>query len=172
MMAFNRAFIEFGAAVGGLESARGVLELLWREWTNKSDGGAGWCHFGLDVLTRTRISAVNLKSDHLASPRTDDLLFRHDYGIDIVLRRLDAEPAYGGWINSTEIEVAARAVNGHRIIAARRELAVDNYAYDPSPDACVYRNEIKPFDHFGERNICLQGRKRPSPALKRARAAR
>ena len=58
MLAFNRAFIEIGAHVRGLECTDDVLRLLWSHWTNNHDGGAGWWEFGAEVLIRTRISTA------------------------------------------------------------------------------------------------------------------
>ena len=172
MLSFNRVFIEFGASVRGLERTDDVLKLLWRDWTSNCEGGAGWWEFAPEVLTRTRISAANLKGDQLDSPHTSDLLFRHDYGIDIILRRRDGEPAYGGWIMSTGANLSSRIVHGHRaILAEGDELGLEiSYTYDPSPGICVYRPENRALDLVGMRRLHPQWRKRPPLANKGRRA--
>jgi hypothetical protein len=170
MLAFNRAFIEFGGAVRGLECADSVLRLLWRDWTNNCTGGAGWWEFEPEVLTRTRISTGNLKSDQPDWPHTNDLLFLHDYGIDVVLRRQDAEPAYGGWIMSTGVKLSGRIVHGHHAIIAEGDGLEIAYTYDPSPDICVYRPENRALDLIGMRKPRLQRHRRPAVVDKRRRA--
>lgn len=170
MLAFNRVFIEFGATVRGLERTDDVLRLLWRDWTSTCEGGAGWWEFGPEVLTRSRLSTANLKGDKLDSPHTSDLLFRHDYGIDIILRRQDAEPAYGGWIMSTDMKLSGRIVHGHHAILAEGDGLEIAYTYDPSPGICVYRPENRALDLVGMRRLCPQWRKRPPLAAKRRRA--
>jgi len=172
MLAFNRVFIEFGAAVRGLERTDDVLGLLWRDWTSTCEGGAGWWEFGLEVLSRIHISTANLKGDHLDSPHTNDLLFRHDYGIDIILRRQDAAPAYGGWIMSTGMKISGRFVHDHRaILAEGGESGLEiSYTYDPSPGFCVYRPENRALDLVGMRRLHPQWRKRPPLAGKGRKA--
>lgn len=166
MPAFNRAFIEFGGAVRGLERSDDVLRLLWRDWTSTCEGGAGWWEFGPEVLTSTRISTANLKSGKLETPHTSDLLFRHDYGIDIVLRAPDAEPAYGGWIMSTGIKLSGRIVHGHHAILAEGDGIEIAYTFDPSPGIGVYRPENRALDLVGMRKPHPQWRKRPPLARK------
>ncbi|HWA91099.1 MAG TPA: hypothetical protein VG889_13765 [Rhizomicrobium sp.] len=169
MLSFARAFIEFGAAVRGLECADGVLQLLWRDWTNTCKGGAGWWEFGAEVLTRTRICTTNLKSDQIDWPHTNDLMFLHDYGIDIVLRRMDCEPVYGGWIMSTGVQLSGRIVHGHHALIAEGDGLEIAYAYDPSPGICVYRPENRAFNLVGMRKPRPQWHKRPPVAEKRRR---
>lgn len=173
MLAFNRVFIEFGAEVRGLERTDDVLGLLWRDWTSTCEGGAGWWEFGPEVLTRTRVSTTNLKGKGLDSPHTSDLLFRHDYGIDIILRRQDAEPTYGGWIMSTGLKLSGRIVHDHRaIVAEGDELGLEiPYTFDPSPGICVYRPENRALDLVSMRKLCPQWHERP-PLAGKGRKAR
>jgi hypothetical protein len=169
VLAFSRTFIEFGAAVRGLECTNDVLRLLWSDWTNNCKGGAGWWEFGPEILTRTRISAANLKSDQLDWPHTNDLLFLHDYGIDIVLRRQDAEPTYGGWIMSTGAKLSGRIVHGYHAIMAEGDGLEIAYTYDPSPDICVFRPENRALDLVGMRKPRLRRQRQPVVANKRQR---
>jgi hypothetical protein len=161
MLTFNRVFIEFGAHVRGLERTDDVLQLLWRDWTNTCEGGAGWWEFGAEVLTRTRISAVNLKAEQLTSPDTTDLLFRNDYGIDIVLRDQDVEPVYGGWIMSSDVKVSGRIVHGFRAIIAEGDGIEVVYTFDPAPGICIYRPDNRAFDLMSMRKI--RAHPRPAP---------
>jgi hypothetical protein len=169
VLAFGRTFIEFGALVRGLECADNVLGLLWRDWTNTCKGGAGWWEFEPQVLMRTRVSAANLKNGQPDWPHTNDLLFLHDYGIDIVLRRPDAEPVYGGWIMSTGVNLSGRIVHGHHAIVAEGDGLDIAYTYDPSPDICVYRPEKRAIDLVGMRRPRSRCHKRPSAPEKRRR---
>ncbi len=169
MQAFNRAFIEFGAHVRGLERTDDILRLLWRDWTNTCEGGAGWWEFGAEILTRTRVSSANLKDDGICSMQTTDLLFRHDYGIDIVLRGHDSEPAYGGWVMSSGLKISGRIVHGYRALVAEGDGLEVAYTFDPSPGVCVYRPENRAFDPVGMRRICAPPRPKPKAASRRKR---
>ncbi|MFM9865016.1 MAG: hypothetical protein ACKVRO_15560 [Micropepsaceae bacterium] len=169
MLAFNRAFIEFGAHVRGLERTDDVLRLLWRDWTNTSEGGGGWWEFGAEVLTRTRISTVNLKGDEAAPVHAVDLLFRHDYGIDVVLRREDAEPVYGGWIMASSVKPSGRIVHGHHALVAEGDGLEVAYTFDPSPGIQVFRPENRAFDLMSLRRICPPVRPKSASSAKRRR---
>jgi len=161
MLAFNRTFIEFGPHVRGLERADDILRLLWRDWTNTCEGGAGWWEFGADVLTRTRISTANLKSEEPASAHSTDLFFRHDYGIDIILRAQDAEPVYGGWIMASGVKISGRVINQHHALVAEGEGLEVTYTFDRTASICVYRPENRAFDLVSMRKICAPSRPRP-----------
>ena len=167
MLTFNRAFIEFGAHVRGLERTDEVLRLLWRDWTNTCDGGAGWWEFGAEILTRTRLSSVNLKTDEPESFHTSDLLFRHDFGIDVILRREDAAPIYGGWIMASGIKLSGRIANGHHALVAEGDGLEVTYTFDPSEGICVYRPENRAFDLTSLRRTCTSPR--PKAAARRKR---
>jgi hypothetical protein len=169
MLAFNRPFIEFGAHVRGLERTDDVLQLLWRDWTNTCEGGAGWWEFGAEVLTRTRISTASLNSEEPASPHSTDFFFRHDYGIDIVLRRQDAAPIYGGWIMASGVKISGRIIHGHRALVAEGEGLEVSYTFDPAPGICVYRPENRAFDLVSMRKLCPPNRPKATEIQSRRR---
>lgn len=172
MLAFNRAFIEFGSHVRGLERTDDVLRLLWRDWTNTCDGGAGWWEFGAEVLTRTHISTANLNNEEPTSAHSTDLLFRHDYGIDIILRRQDAEPVYGGWIMASAVKVSGRVVGGYRALVAEGDGLEVAYTFDATPSICVYRPENRAFDLFSLRKLCTPKRPKPPSNSRRRRMSK
>jgi len=142
LLAFNRSYVTWGRQIRSLECSDDILRILWKDWTNSAEGGAGWAELGLSSLVRTRISTAALG----ANPAPSDLalLFRHDYGIDLVLLGEDRAPAYGGWIMSQELAVLDGIVHGHRLLGAEAEAGRIGYAFDPASG--VYQPQSRAFN--------------------------